>query len=140
MADRDGLDAGHDVLTLRGNRLQLVGLLVEQQNGERFRADEVDDDLLHDLDDFPEVERGVELVAGDVEVGEVVVLLFDFDVAVGEVFVLFLDFLEPLRDAAVLLGELQHLGAQTLHLFVETGRRLCFQRGQAVPQALVFPK
>src|SRR5258708_34546667 len=42
-AYRDGLDSEHDVLTLRGNRLQLVGLLVKQQNGERLRADEVDD-------------------------------------------------------------------------------------------------
>src|SRR5258707_129285 len=68
----DRLDAGHDVFAFRGDRLQLVRLFVEQQDRERFRADEIDDDLLNDLDDFAEVERGVELVAGHVEIGEVV--------------------------------------------------------------------
>src|SRR5438045_3224957 len=63
----DRFHAGHDVLALAGDGLQLVRLLVEQKDGERLRADQVDDDLLHDLDDFAEVERGVELIAGHVE-------------------------------------------------------------------------
>ena len=43
-----------------------------------------------------EIERGVELVARDVEVGEVVVLLLDLDVALRELRVLVLDLVEPL--------------------------------------------
>jgi hypothetical protein len=58
----------------------------------------------------------VELVARDVEVREVVVLLFDLDVAVREVFVLFLDFAETFGDPAVLVGELRYFGAQALDL------------------------
>jgi hypothetical protein len=115
-----------------------VGLLVQQQDRERLRADQVDDDLLDDLDDFAEVEGGVELVAGHVEVGQVVVLLLDLDVAVGEVFVLFLDLAETLLDAAVLVGQVRDLLAQTLHFVGRTGGRFVLQGEEAVAEALVF--
>ena len=82
----------------------------------------------------------MKLVTGHVKIGEVVVLLLDLDVAVGEVFVLFLDFLEPLADAPVFLGELLHLRAQPLHLIIEARRPLGFERGQAIPQALILPQ
>ena len=82
----------------------------------------------------------MELIAGYVKIGEVVVLFLDFDVAVGKVFVLFLDFLEPLADAPVFLGELLHLRAQPLHLVIEARRPLGFERGQAIPQALILPQ
>src|SRR4051812_28608990 len=73
----DVLDARHDVFAFGGDGFHLTGSLVHQKNGERLRSDEIDDDLLDDLNDFAEVERGVKLIAGDVEVGEVVVLLLD---------------------------------------------------------------
>ena len=47
----------------------------------------------------------MELVARDVEVGEIVVLLFDFHIALRELRVLELDLIEPLADGRALLLE-----------------------------------
>src|SRR6185369_8433914 len=138
-ADGDLVDVGHYVVAFGGDGLQLVRLLVEQEDGEGLGTDEVDDDFLDDLDDFAEVESGVELVAGDVEVRQVVVLLFDLDVAVGEVFVLFLDGGEALVDAAVFFGQMGDLVAQLLHFFGGAGGlMLRLRRGEAIAQALVL--
>ena len=82
----------------------------------------------------------MELVAGHVEVGEVVVLLLDLDVAVGEVLVLFLDLAEALLDPAVPLAELLDLRAEALDLLGGGLAVLGLERGKAVAQALVLPK
>ena len=94
------------------------GLLAHHEDVEGLGADQVDDDLLDDPDDLLVVEGRVELVGGDVEVGEVVVLLLDLDVAVGELLVLLLDLLvargelgQPLLEIADPLLQLRGLPA-----------------------------
>ena len=82
----------------------------------------------------------MELVAGHVEIGQVVVLLLDLDIAVGEILVLFLDFAEAQLDAAVLLGELLDLLAQALGLLVRCTLVLGLERRHAVPETLIVPQ
>ena len=112
------VDACHHVLPFRGDGVQVVRFLIEHQDGEGSRSDQVDDDLLDDLDDLAEIERGVKLVRRHVEIGEIVVLLLDVHVACSEVFVLRLHLLEALLE---LLD-------------------LAFQRCQPVAQPLVLPQ
>ena len=80
----------------------------------------------------------MELVAGDVEVREVVVLLFDLDVAVGEVLVLFLDSRKRLAMRRFSSVSCCDLGAQALDFFARGALRLA--RREAVAQALVLPE
>ena len=87
---------------LAGHRLQAVGLLVEQQDAELLGADQVDDDLEDDLGDFLEIEGGVQLEGGDVEIGEHVVLFLDLHVAIGEILVLLFDPPDPAENLLLL--------------------------------------
>ena len=102
----DALDAGHGVLAVAGDRAQLVGVFIEQKEGERLRADDVDDDVVNDLYHFPKVERGVQLITRDVQRGEIVVLVLDLGVAAGVVLVLFLQGAETLPQPLVLPQQL----------------------------------
>ena len=112
----DSLDARHEVFAIESDGAQLAGVLVEQQDRERFRAHDVEDDFLNDLDDFSKIERGVELVAGHVEAGQIVVLLLDLGVAGGVVLVFLFERAQPASEPLVLpqelLGELLALVEQ----------------------------
>ena len=58
-------------------------VLAHLEDRDFLGPDEVCDDLLDDADDLGDLQRPVEPVCGDVEIGEVVVLLFDRSVIIG---------------------------------------------------------
>src|SRR5438270_5105919 len=60
-----GLDARKGILAVRGDRAQLLRVLIKEQDGERLRSDEIEEDLLNDMNDLAKIERGVKLIAGD---------------------------------------------------------------------------
>ena len=122
--DGEGVDARHEVLAIAGDGRQLMGFFVEEENGVRLGADEIADDLLHHADDFAKIERGVELIAGHVEAGEVVVLLLDFGVARGVIPGLFLEGAELIAQPLVLAQQLLH----ELAAFVEQLEKLLSSR------------
>ena len=78
----------------------------------------------------------MKLIARDVEIREIVVLLFDFDVAIGEVFVLFFDLAKSRSDAAILLSQLLHFGAQSVHFFAR--RAFGFRGRETIAETLVL--
>jgi hypothetical protein len=78
----------------------------------------------------------MKLVAGNVEIREVVVLLFDLDVAAGEVAILLFDLSEPLLNTAVLVGQDRVLRSQFLNFF---GRApLTLEGRQPEAETLIF--
>ena len=92
-------------------------MVLNQADAEDLGTDQVDDDLDDDLQHLLEIEGRVQLVAGDVEVGEVVVLVLDLDVAAREVFVLGFDLGEASDELLPLLLEPAHL----LHQLLDEG-------------------
>ena len=92
------------------------------------------------------IEGRLELVAGDVEVREVVVLLLDLDVALGEVRVLELDLVEPLAHRGVFalqpLDPREQLAAQLVPVgrVLGGGLLLVVDLHQVHAQALVLPQ
>src|SRR5207248_3470691 len=110
------IDVRKSILAVTGDRAQLLGVLVKEQDRERLRADEIEEDLLNDVNDFAKIECGVKLIAGNVEAGQVVVLLFDFGVSRGVILIGPLNLAElrpqPLILPQQLLGELLALVEQ----------------------------
>jgi hypothetical protein len=88
----------------------------------------------------------VQLVAGDVEIGEVVVLFLDLEVAIGELLVLLLHLVEPLSNRLIfLLQALDPLDEFTPKLApvfrsASGGLLPVFEAKKLLPEAFVFTK
>src|SRR5438552_14613297 len=123
-ADGDGLDAGHLILAVTGDCLQLVRLFVQQQDRVGLAADEIANDLLHHMNYFAKAERGVELITGDVQAGEIVVLLFDLGVARRVILVLLLERAQLVPQPLIFTQEL----LSELPAFVEQLEKLLSSR------------
>ena len=88
------------------HELHPPGLRLEEPDAEDLGADQVEQDLPDDGDDRLLVERRVQLVAGDVEVEQVLVLVLDLLVALAEVLVLAVEGLELGLDLLELPAQL----------------------------------
>jgi hypothetical protein len=83
------------------------------------------------------------LLSGDVEVGELVVLVLHLDVALGEVAVLLLDLPQPLLELvqpALVEAQLLGVGAGRVAARRDVGLRRLLELDDAVAQALVLPQ
>src|SRR3990170_993436 len=76
---------------------------VEKVNGELLPAHELDHDVAHDAHDLGGVERGVQTVLGDIEVGDRLVLLLELTAELAQRAVLGLELPQTVL-------ELDHLG------------------------------